>query len=59
MQDDLDKLAVYCNPKNKTWVFSAVCSHLGRSVGWNNAEKSWDCPCHGSRFDCYGKMISR
>lgn len=36
---------------------SATCPHLGGIVRWNDAEKSWDCPCHGSRFDCLGKMI--
>ena len=36
---------------------SAVCTHLGGVVSWNEAEKSWDCPVHGSRFDCHGNAI--
>jgi Rieske Fe-S protein len=33
------------------------CPHLGCALKWNNAEKSWDCPCHGSRFSDDGKLL--
>lgn len=33
------------------------CSHLGCALKWNPTEQSWDCPCHGSRFDCHGKLL--
>lgn len=35
----------------------ATCTHLGCTVGFNNAERSWDCPCHGSRFDLGGQVL--
>ncbi len=53
----LTKIAVYRDKSAQLHACSAVCPHLGGIVGWNPVEKSWDCPCHGSRFDPYGKAI--
>ena len=47
----LSKVAAYRDEAGALHERSAVCTHLGCIVDWNDAEKSWDCPCHGSRFD--------
>jgi Rieske Fe-S protein len=39
-------------------VLSSVCPHLGCTVHFNNAERTWDCPCHGSRFATDGHVIN-
>lgn len=44
------KTAVYKDDKGKAHKYSAICTHLGCIVSWNELEKSFDCPCHGSRF---------
>jgi glycine/D-amino acid oxidase-like deaminating enzyme/nitrite reductase/ring-hydroxylating ferredoxin subunit len=54
----LTKIAVYCDDAGKLHEISAVCPHLGGIVAWNHSEKTWDCPCHGSRFDRYGKVVN-
>lgn len=54
----LTKIAVYCDDAGKLHETSAVCPHLGGIVTWNHSEKTWDCPCHGSRFDRYGKVVN-
>ena len=52
------KIAVYRDDRGNTHQLSAVCPHLYGIVHWNDTEKSWDCPCHGSRFDPYGKVVN-
>ena len=52
------KIAVYRDGNGKAHEMSAVCPHLGCIVHWNAAEQSWDCPCHGSRFDKHGKVTN-
>jgi glycine/D-amino acid oxidase-like deaminating enzyme/nitrite reductase/ring-hydroxylating ferredoxin subunit len=54
----LKKLAVYRDEKGILNSFSAVCPHLGCIVQWNAEEKSFDCPCHGSRFTKEGVVIN-
>jgi len=52
------KFAVYSDPNGVLHACSAVCTHLGCLVAWNSLEKSWDCPCHGSRFDAMGRVLN-
>jgi glycine/D-amino acid oxidase-like deaminating enzyme/nitrite reductase/ring-hydroxylating ferredoxin subunit len=54
----LTKIAVYRDDSGALHRYSAVCPHLGGIVAWNPTESSWDCPCHGSRFDCFGKVLN-
>jgi Rieske Fe-S protein len=54
----LSKVAVYRDEYGRAHEMSAVCPHLGCIVHWNAAEHTWDCPCHGSRFDRLGKAIN-
>lgn len=52
------KLAVYCDERGTHHGLSPVCTHMGCHVNWNTAEKSWDCPCHGGRFDALGQVLN-
>jgi Rieske Fe-S protein len=53
-----ETLAVYRDESGAVRACSAVCPHLGCLVQWNNAERTWDCPCHGSRFATNGDVIN-
>lgn len=55
---DGKKRAVYCDAHGKRTVLSPICPHMGCIVAWNDAEKTWDCPCHGSRFMATGEVIA-
>jgi Rieske Fe-S protein len=50
-------LAVYRDAQGGLHCRSASCPHLGCVVQWNGVEKTWDCPCHGSRFSAYGTVL--
>ena len=52
------KVAVYRDPTGQLRELSAVCPHMYCVVGWNATEGSWDCPCHGSRFDPRGHVLN-
>lgn len=54
---DGHKVAACRNELGELRMHSAFCTHLACVVHWNNAEKTWDCPCHGSRFDTDGMVI--
>jgi nitrite reductase/ring-hydroxylating ferredoxin subunit len=58
IRDGLSKVAVYKDEMSRLHCVSAVCTHLGGIVRWNSAEKTWDCPCHGSRFDRFGQVVN-
>lgn len=58
VRSGLTKVAAYCDEVGELHSRSAVCPHLGCIVAWNSAEKSWDCPCHGSRFSAKGEVLN-
>ncbi len=52
------KVGVYKDETGKAYIVSTRCTHLGCQLEWNPDELSWDCPCHGSRFDYKGNLIN-
>lgn len=50
------KVAAYKNEKGEMLTLLPVCSHMGCIVDWNKVDKTWDCPCHGSRYEANGKV---
>ena len=57
---DLDgqRVAMYRDERGHVIRLSPACTHLGCHVEWNTAERTWDCPCHGSRFTAEGRVIA-
>lgn len=51
-------VAAYRDEKGNLHTFSTVCPHEACDVEWNTEEKSWDCPCHGSRFTADGHVLN-
>jgi glycine/D-amino acid oxidase-like deaminating enzyme/nitrite reductase/ring-hydroxylating ferredoxin subunit len=51
-------IAAYRDEHGELHTHSAVCTHLGCNVHFNAAEKTWDCPCHGGRFDIHGQVVN-
>lgn len=58
IERDGEQLAVIKDGDDVGQALSAVCTHLGCIVGWNAIDRTWDCPCHGSRFDSHGQVLS-
>jgi len=58
MQVNKKKVAAYRDETGTLHTVSAVCTHLGCVVGWNATDRTWDCPCHGSRFSLSGQVVS-
>jgi nucleotide-binding universal stress UspA family protein/nitrite reductase/ring-hydroxylating ferredoxin subunit len=52
-----NKLAVYIETDGTVHAFSPRCAHMGCTVDWNDADKTWDCPCHGSRYQFDGTVV--
>lgn len=55
---DGKRVAISCGPDGRCTAVSAVCTHLGCIVQWNTTERTWDCPCHGSRFKNTGEVLN-
>jgi glycine/D-amino acid oxidase-like deaminating enzyme/nitrite reductase/ring-hydroxylating ferredoxin subunit len=58
LRQGMSKVAAYRDDQGQLHKVSAVCPHLDCIVHWNSAETTWDCPCHGSRFDHTGKVLN-
>ena len=51
-------IGIYKNEDGKIYKINPYCSHLKCLLTFNSLDKTWDCPCHGSRFDIYGNVIN-
>jgi Rieske Fe-S protein len=57
VRDGVGKIGVYRDDNGALHAVSLRCTHLGCLLRFNSAERSWDCPCHGSRFDVDGEVL--
>ena len=53
-----EKLAIFKDDSGAVHALSPICTHVGCEVKWNNAEQSWDCPCHGTRYSYDGRVMT-
>ena len=53
-----EKIALYKDDTGRLHAVNPTCPHVKCAVAWNSAEKSWDCPCHGSRFSADGELLT-
>jgi len=54
---DGDNVAAFRDERGEVHAVSAACSHMGCLLGWNATDRTWDCPCHGSRFTLTGEVL--
>ncbi len=57
LEIDGDKVGIYKDADGNIYAVNPICTHLGCLLSWNNVDKTWDCPCHGSRFNFRGENI--
>lgn len=57
LEIDNQKVGIYKDTNGNIFAVNPICTHLGCLLSWNNIDKTWDCPCHGSRFDYKGHNI--
>ena len=53
-----EKMAIYKDEDGGIHALSPICTHVGCEVKWNNAELTWDCPCHGARYSYDGRVLN-